>query len=91
MQRKVLIKVMLAKYIDKYNVQYANNKQILKYKDKQIINPKEEDYIIAGYKELIKGEISDYDEETEYLEISYELKDEKIYEHYDIKKIEESE
>ena len=32
---------MLVKYIDKNNVEYANNKQILKYKDKQVINPRD--------------------------------------------------
>lgn len=64
---------MLVKYIDKYNVKYANNKHILKYKDKQIINPKNEDFIKVGYKQLVETEQISYDEETLYLISYYEI------------------
>lgn len=63
---------MLVKYIDKNNVEYANNKQILKYKDKQVINPRDEDFLGAGYKELIETEEPSYNLDTEYLIPIYE-------------------
>ena len=43
---------MLVKYINENSVEYANNKQILKYNYKQIINPKDENFIKAVYKPL---------------------------------------
>lgn len=81
---------MLAKYKDKYNVKYANNKQILKYDDKQVINPRDEDFIEAGYKELIETEEPSYNLDTEYLQVYYEEKENKIFQKYRILKFDES-
>lgn len=80
---------MLAKYKDKYNVKYANNKQILKYNDKQIINPKDENFIEAGYKELIETEEPSYNLDTEYLQVYYEEKENKIFQKYKVLKLDE--
>lgn len=82
---------MLAKYKDKYNVKYANNKQILKYDDKQVINPRDEDFLGAGYKELIETEEASYNSDTEYLQVYYEEKENKIFQKYKVLKLEESE
>ena len=81
---------MLAKYKDKYNVKYANNKQILKYDDKQVINPRDENFIEAGYKELIETEEPSYNLDTEYLQVYYEEKENKIFQKYRILKFDES-
>ena len=81
---------MLVKYIDRNNVEYANNKQILKYKDKQIINPKDENFIEAGYKELIETEEPSYNLDTEYLQVYYEEKENKIFQKYKVLKLDES-
>lgn len=82
---------MLVKYIDKNNVEYANNKQILKYKDKQVINPRDEDFIEAGYKELIETEEPSYNLDTEYLQTYYLEENDKIIQKWEVKEIEEVE
>ncbi len=79
---------MLAKYINEHLIIRQRKGEIIYVNDKQIINPKDEDYIKLGYKELIIEEMPTYNGETEYIEIFYELKDNKIYGHYEIKKIE---
>ena len=68
---------MLVKYINENSVEYANNKQILKYNYKQIINPKDENFIKAGYKPLEIEEEPTYNIETEYLQ-SYYVEEEYI-------------
>ena len=80
---------MLVKFIDKNNIEHANNKQILKYKDKQIINPKDENFIEAGYKPLEIEEEPNYDIETQYLQPYYIEQEEKIIQKWEIKNIEE--
>ena len=80
---------MLVKYINEYNIKHADNKQILKYKDKQIINPKDENFIEAGYKPLEIEEEPTYDIETEYLQPYYIEQEEKIIQKWEIKNIEE--
>lgn len=82
---------MLVKYIDKNNVEYANNKQILKYKDKQVINPKDENFIEAGYKPLEIKEEPQYDINTQYLQPYYLEQEDKIIQKWEIKEIEEVE
>lgn len=79
---------MLVKYINENNVEYANNKKILKYKDKQIINPKEENFIEAGYKPLEIEEEPTYNE-SQYLQPYYIEQEEKIIQKWEIKNIEE--
>ena len=81
---------MLVKYINEYNVKYANYKKILKYDNKQVINPRDENFIEAGYKELIETEEPSYNLDTEYLQVYYEEKENKIFQKYKVLKIEES-
>lgn len=81
---------MLVKYINEYNVKYANYKKILKYDNKQVINPRDENFLQAGYKELIETEKPSYNLDTEYLQVYYEEKENKIFQKYKVLKIEES-
>ena len=82
---------MLVKYINENSIEYANNKQILKYKDKHVINPRDEDFLKAGYKELIETEEPSYNLDTEYLQVYYEEKENKIFQKYKVLKLDESE
>lgn len=82
---------MLVKYIDKNNVEYANNKQILKYKDKQVINPKDENFIEAGYKPLEIEEVPAFNIEAQYLQPYYLEQKEKIVQKWKVEEIEEVE
>lgn len=82
---------MLVKYINEYNIKHANNKQILKYKDKQVINPRDEDFIEAGYKPLEIEEEPQYDINTQYLQPYYLEQEDKIIQKWEIKEIEEVE
>lgn len=80
---------MLVKYINEYNVKYANYKKILEYDNKQVINPREEDFEKAGYKTLeIEGEPA-FNMETQYLEPYYQKQKEKIIQKWKVKEIEE--
>ena len=81
---------MLVKYINEYNVKYANYKKILEYDNKQVINPRDENFIEAGYKELIETEEPSYNLDTEYLQVYYEEKENKIFQKYKVLKLEES-
>lgn len=80
---------MLVKYINEYNVIYANYKKILEYDNKQVINPRDEDFLEAGYKELIETEEPSYNLDTEYLQVYYEEKENKIFQKYKVLKFEE--
>lgn len=82
---------MLVKYINENNVEYANSRIILKYKDKQIINPKDDNFIEAGYKPLEIEEEPNYNIETEYLQRYYIEQEDKIIQKWEIKEIEEGE
>lgn len=82
---------MLVKYINEYNVKYANYKKILKYDNKQVINPRDENFLQAGYKELIETEEPSYNLDTEYLQPYYLEENDKIIQKWEVKKIEESE
>ena len=81
---------MLVKYINEYNVKYANYKKILEQDNKQVINPRDENFIEAGYKELIETEEPSYNLDTEYLQVYYEEKENKIFQKYKVLKLEES-
>lgn len=81
---------MLVKYINETTVIYANYKKIVKYDNKQVINPRDEDFLEAGYKELIETEETSYNLDTEYLQVYYEEKENKIFQKYKVLKIEES-
>ena len=82
---------MLVKFINENSVDYANNKQILKYKDKQIINPKDENFSEAGYRTIEKETKTTYNIETEYLQPCYVEKENKIIQKWEIKEIKEEE
>ena len=81
---------MLVKYINEYNVKYANYKKILEYDNKQVINPRNEDFLKAKYKELIETEEPSYNLDTEYLQVYYEEKENKIFQKYKVLKLDES-
>lgn len=82
---------MLVKYINEYNIKYANYKKILEYDNKQVINPHDENFIEAGYKPLEIEEEPTFNIETEYLQPYYLEEDDKIIQKYEVKEIEESE
>lgn len=81
---------MLVKYINETTVIYANYDRILEYDNKQVINPRDEDFLKAGYKELIETEEPSYNLDTEYLQVYYEEKENKIFQKYKVLKLEES-
>lgn len=81
---------MLVKYINETTVIYANYDRILEYDNKQVINPRDEDFLQAGYKELIEIEETSYNLDTEYLQVYYEEKENKIFQKYRILKFNES-
>lgn len=81
---------MLVKYINEATVIYANYDRILEYDNKQVINPRDEDFLVAGYKELIENEEISYNLDTEYLQVYYEEKENKIFQKYRILKFDES-
>lgn len=80
---------MLVKYINEDNVKYANYKKILEYDNKQVINPREEDFKKAGYKTLETEEEPAFNIETQYLESYYQEQKEKIIQKWKVKEIEE--
>ena len=82
---------MLVKYINEDNVEYANYGIILEYDDKQVINPKDENFIEAGYKPLEIEEEPQYDINTQYLQPYYLEQEDKIIQKWEIKEIEEVE
>lgn len=79
------------KFINKYKVEKADKSKILEYNNKQVINPRDENFIEAGYKELIETEEPSYNLDTEYLQVYYEEKENKIFQKYKVLKLEESE
>lgn len=82
---------MLVKYINENIVKYANYGIILEYDDKQVINPKDENFIEAGYKPLEIEEEPAFNMETQYLQPYYLEQEEKIIQKWEIKEIEEVE
>lgn len=82
---------MLVKYINENIVKYANYGIILEYDDKQVINPKDENFIEGGYKPLEIEEEPAFNIETEYLQPYYLEQEDKIIQKWEIKEIEEVE
>lgn len=80
---------MLVKYINETTVIYANYDRILEYDNKQVINPRDEDFLKAKYKELIETEEPSYNLDTEYLQVYYEEKENKIFQKYKVLKFDE--
>ena len=70
--------------IDTYNGEilkrFVGNKLV-----KAISNPTDEDLKEFGYMELVKSEVPEYEEETQYLEYSYYVENDKIYEKCEVK------
>lgn len=77
------------KFINKYKVEKADKSKILEYNNKQVINPRDENFIEAGYKELIETEEPSYNLDTEYLQVYYEEKENKIFQKYKVLKLDE--
>lgn len=77
------------KFINKYKIEKADKTKILKYDNKQVINPRDENFIEAGYKELIETEEPSYNLDTEYLQVYYEEKENKIFQKYKVLKLDE--
>lgn len=75
---------MLGKYIDEHHIK--GECKIIHVDDRQIINPRPIDYLNAGYKEVISDEQPEFDENKDTLVPCYEEDDEKIYEHWKVKK-----
>lgn len=82
---------MLVKYINETTVIYANYDRILKYDNKQVINPREEDFEKAGYKTLEIEEEPAFNMETQYLEPYYQEQKENTIQKWKVKEIEEVE
>ena len=77
--------------IDKDNVTFADSRKILKYEDKQVINPKEQDFINAGYKQLSIEEEPVYDTDTQYLQPQFSDTENEVVQSWEIKSIESEE
>lgn len=79
------------KFINKYKIEKADYSKILKYNNKQVINPKDENFIEAGYKPLEIEEEPAFNIETQYLQPYYLEQEDKIIQKWEIKEIEEVE
>lgn len=79
------------KFINKYKVEKADKTKILEYNNKQVINPRDENFIEAGYKPLEIEEEPAFNIETEYLQPYYIEQEDKITQKWEVKEIEESE
>lgn len=80
---------MLVKYIDRDRIKKADKYEILFYGDIQVINPTNEDFIKAGYKELVEEDRPSYNEETEVINPYYEEKNNFILKEWEILEIPE--
>ena len=82
---------MLVKFINENNIKHANRRDILMFENKQVINPRDEDFIEAGYKILEIKKEPIYNPDTEYLVPVYEEQENKIIQSWIISKYEEEE
>ena len=80
---------MLAKFINENNIKFANRKNILMFENKQVINPRDEDFIEAGYKILEIKKEPIYNPDTEYLIPIYEEQGNIIIQNWIISEYEE--
>lgn len=80
---------MLVKYINENNIKFANRKNILMFDNKQVINPRDEDFLKAGYKELIETEEPSYNLDTEYLIPIYKEQENTIIQNWIISEYED--
>ena len=77
------------KFINKYKVEKADKSKILEYNNKQVINPRDENFIEAGYKILEIEEEPIYNPDTEYLIPIYEEQGNTIIQNWIISEYEE--
>lgn len=80
---------MLVKFINENNIKFANRKKILMFENKQVINPRDEDFIEAGYKTLEIEKEPIYNPDTEYLIPIYEEQENTIIQNWIISEYEE--
>lgn len=80
---------MLVKFINENNIKFANRKNILMFENKQVINPRDEDFIEAGYKILEIKKEPIYNPDTEYLIPIYEEQGNIIIQNWIISEYEE--
>ena len=80
---------MLVKFINENNIKHANRKNILMFENKQVINPRDEDFIEAGYKILEIKKEPIYNPDTEYLIPIYEEQGNIIIQNWIISEYEE--
>lgn len=78
-------------YVDSYTLIPYKGEILKRYVGNRLVkiisNPTERDLVEFGYKPLIEEEIPTYDEETEYLEITYINEEDRIVKHYEVKEI----
>lgn len=79
-------------FIDKHQIEPYNGEILKRYVGNKLVkaisNPTEQDLKEFGYMELVKSEeITEYEEETQYLEYSYCVENDKIYEKCEVKDI----
>ena len=80
---------MLVNFINENNIKFANRKNILMFENKQVINPRDEDFIEAGYKILEIKKEPIYNPDTEYLIPIYEEQGNIIIQNWIISEYEE--
>ena len=76
-------KYLISLYNGEILKRYINNKMI-----KAISNPTEQDLKEFGYMNLVESSEPEYNVETQYLEISYQIIDNTIHQLYEIRNIE---
>ena len=78
-------------FINEYQIEPYNGEILKRYVGnkmvKAISNPTNEDLQEFGYMELVSDIEPEFDPETQYIERSYYVQDEKIYEKYEIRSI----
>ena len=80
---------MLVKFINENNIKKKKKKNILMFENKQVINPRDKDFIEAGYKILEIKKEPIYNPDTEYLIPIYEEQENKIIQSWIISEYEE--
>ena len=81
---------MLVKFISENQIITENKNDILFYDDIQVINPKEEDFIKAGYKELIIEDKPIHNNEEEFLTEYFEETTDNVIKKWTINKRKEN-
>lgn len=77
---------MLAKFINEYSIQKQRKGEILKVDGKQVINPRDDDYLRAGYKKVIESDKPEI-EDGYFLQTKYVVVNDKIVAVYSAQKV----